>query len=191
LASSGLCGKGWGRVPTALLFKMLGVSGLYSMVVFKETLDHQPFLLVPIYILRTALMNASYPLEESILMDYVPKQERARWKSLEAIAMFGWCGSAALGGWASDHAHGDYTYTFSITAMIQTLGILTWALLLPLVPIQEGNGANVNSSSVEDAQNTADNAETIQQSADPAEQGLQEPLLSQGPATVATTLNDR
>eukprot|EP00977_Amphora_coffeiformis_P008155 scaffold1827_cov167-Amphora_coffeaeformis.AAC.3 len=115
----------------------MGVFGLYSMVVFKDYLDSHALLLVPIYIFRTALMNASYPLEESILMDFVPKNQRGRWKSLESIASFGWCGSAALGGWASDHAHGDYTYTFRITAVIQSLGVLTWALLLPLVPRHE------------------------------------------------------
>ena len=29
-------------------------------------------------------MNCTYPVEESILMDYVPKNTRARWKSLES-----------------------------------------------------------------------------------------------------------
>jgi MFS family permease len=129
---------GLGRVPTGLLFKLLGITGLFSMVFFKKYLDKHPFLLVPIYIARTALMNASYPLEESILMDFVPKHERARWKSLESIAVVGWCGSAALGGWASDKAHGDYTVTFLITACIQLVGCLFWAILLPLVPIEEG-----------------------------------------------------
>jgi MFS family permease len=129
---------GLGRVPTGLLFKVTGVTGLFSMVFFKKYLDKHPFLLVPIYIARTALMNASYPLEESILMDFVPKQERARWKSLESIAVVGWCGSAALGGWAADKAHGDYTVTFLITACIQVVGCLFWALLLLFVPMQEG-----------------------------------------------------
>jgi hypothetical protein len=35
-------------------------------------------------------------------MDFVPKQERARWKSLESVGAFGWCGSAALGGILAD-----------------------------------------------------------------------------------------
>lgn len=48
------------------------------------------------------LQNASYPLSESILMDYVPKKYRARWKSLESVVQFGWCGSAVVGGWIGD-----------------------------------------------------------------------------------------
>jgi hypothetical protein len=40
-------------------------------------------------------MNCTYPLEESILMDFVPSDTRARWKSLDSISVFGWCGAAA------------------------------------------------------------------------------------------------
>ena len=57
---------------------------------------------VTLYILRTALMNCTYPVEESILMDYVPKNTRARWKSLESVSQFGWCGSALAGGLLAD-----------------------------------------------------------------------------------------
>ena len=35
-------------------------------------------------------------------MDFVPKETRARWKSLDSISQFGWCGSAAPGGWLAD-----------------------------------------------------------------------------------------
>jgi MFS family permease len=106
------------------------------MVFFKVYLDKHPFLLVPIYVLRTAFMNATYPIQESILMDFVPKHERARWKSLDSVASFGWCGSAALGGWLADKF--DYTYTFLITAVLQSIGIVVWSFLLPLVPRKEG-----------------------------------------------------
>ena len=55
-------------------------------------------IVIAIYLVRTGLMNCTYPLEESVLMDYVPKSTRARWKALDSVSMFGWCGSAALGG---------------------------------------------------------------------------------------------
>mmetsp|Transcript_53621 Transcript_53621/g.130620 ORF Transcript_53621/g.130620 Transcript_53621/m.130620 type:complete len:235 (+) Transcript_53621:119-823(+) len=135
-ACTKISGAGFGRVQTMLLFSCLGVSLLYAMVLFKGYLDNHPFLLVPIYVLRTALMNATYPIQESILMDFVPKNERARWKSLDSVASFGWCGSAALGGWIADKY--DYTYTFLITAILQSCGIVVWSFLLPLVPRKEG-----------------------------------------------------
>lgn len=143
---------GFGRVQTTLLFACMGVSCLYGMVFFKSYLDHHPFVLVPIYVMRSSLMNGSYPLVESILMDFVPKDERARWKSLDSVASFGWCGSAALGGMIADKY--DYTHTFLLTAIVQTIGIAVWALLLPLVPRKEGQhsmesdeGQSVNGSS--------------------------------------------
>ena len=127
--------KSLGRVETTVLLQVLGVSCLYAMVFFKQFLDPHPFVLVPVYVLRTGLMNSPYPLLESILMDFVPKEQRARWKSLESIAQFGWCGSAAVGGYISDRW--DYTHTFFITALVQTVGIILTACLFPLVPRSE------------------------------------------------------
>lgn len=82
-----------------------------------------------------SLMNCTYPLEESILMDFVPKNTRARWKSLDSVATFGWCGSSALGGYLAD-LHG-YAFTFLITAGVQLLATSIQALLICLVPRQE------------------------------------------------------
>lgn len=125
----------FGRVQTSMLLQLTGISFLYAMVFCKGYLDRHPFILVPVYVLRTALVNSPYPLQESILMDFVPKQERARWKSLESVSQFGWCGSAALGGYFADRW--DYTFTFLITATVQTIGVLLFGLLLPLVPTRE------------------------------------------------------
>lgn len=43
-------------------------------------------------------MNAPGALTRSVLMDNVPKRERAKWSALESVTMFSWAGSAALGG---------------------------------------------------------------------------------------------
>ena len=145
-----------GRVQTTALYELGGISLLLSMVYFKEYLDVHPFLLVPIYIMRTSLMNATYPLQESILMDFVPKSSRARWKSLDSVASFGWCGSAAFGGWLADKY--DYTHTFLCTAIFQIVALCIWCLLLPLVPRIEGsvnddsndNGANNDGANNDD-----------------------------------------
>jgi MFS family permease len=174
--SSAICSKvaqSFGRVQTTLLFSCFGVALLFCMVFFKSYLDLHPFLLVPIYVLRTSLMNASYPLQESILMDFVPKEERARWKSLDSVAAFGWCGSAAFGGWLADRY--DYTYTFLITAIVQTVGIGVWLFLLPLVPRKEGARDMTNADSI-----TTSPSPTITEVSenDPSSDSLQEPLLA-------------
>ena len=93
------------------------------------------FYCVPIYIIRTAIMNATYPLEESIVMDFVPASTRARWKSLDSISTFGWCGSAALGGVLADKF--SYAFTFQITALLQGMSGVVLIFLLPLVPVNE------------------------------------------------------
>ncbi len=136
-----LCTKiasaGVGRVQTTALYNLGGISLLLCMVFFKKFLDVHPIYLVPIYVFRTGLMNATYPLQESILMDFVPKHQRARWKSLDSVASFGWCGSAAFGGWLADKF--DYTHTFLVTAIFQIVSTGVWCLLLPLVPRVEGS----------------------------------------------------
>ena len=132
IASAGL-----GRVQTTALYNVGGISLLLTMVFFKKFLDVHPIYLVPIYVIRTGLMNSTYPLCESILMDFVPKDQRARWKSLDSVASFGWCGSAAFGGWLADKY--DYTHTFLLTAIFQIVSTGVWCLLLPLVPRVEGS----------------------------------------------------
>ena len=64
-------------------------------------------------------------------MDYVPKHTRARWKSLESVSMFGWCGSALAGGVLADKF--GYTRTFLITIGLQGTGMLFYAQLLGIV----------------------------------------------------------
>lgn len=148
--------KTFGRVETTLLFEFLGTSCLFALVFAKTFLTSRPLLLVLVYVLHTGLLDAPYPLMESMLMDFVPKEQRARWKSLESIAVFGWCGSAAAGGYISDRW--DYTRTFFITALIQAFGIFAQMLLLPLVPRSEqALSRNNNPTTITNTNTTEDN----------------------------------
>ena len=65
-------------------------------------------------------------------MDYVPPGTRARWKALDSISSFGWCGSAAIGGLIADAY--DYSTTFLITAALQGAGVAVCALLFFVIP---------------------------------------------------------
>jgi len=173
-----LCTKianaGVGRVQTTALYNMGGILLLLCMVSFKKYLDFHPLYLVPIYVFRTGLMNATYPLCESILMDFVPKDKRARWKSLDSVASFGWCGSAAFGGWLADKY--DYTHTFLVTAIFQTASLGVWCCLLPLVPRVEGTRAEDDESPTEEEEDTLLNSESDNGGED-AMTELSEPLL--------------
>jgi MFS family permease len=119
-----------GRVQAVILLRFSGLGCFASMVVMYH---HQVnrWAIVAVYICRTALMNSTYPLEESILMDYVPKNTRARWKSLESVSIFGWCGSAAIGGVLADKF--GYAFCFVITICMQATATLMYTSLVFLV----------------------------------------------------------
>ena len=72
-------------------------------------------------------------------MDYVPKNTRARWKSLESVSQFGWCGSALAGGLLADKY--GYVRTFAITIVLQASGVLCYSRLLGVVAREKSETA--------------------------------------------------
>ncbi len=110
-----------GRVQTTILCKWIGVFLMVSLIHgFKSGMS--PALLSVLYIFRSAFMNCSKPLTRSILMDHVPKEERAKWSALESVNSFSWSGSAALGGFLVDIE--GILFNFSITATLQLLATI-------------------------------------------------------------------
>ena len=61
-----------GRVQTILLFKIIGVNLMGFMGLYPEIWTKLG-VIIPVYVVRTAIINSAYPLQKSILMDYVPK----------------------------------------------------------------------------------------------------------------------
>ena len=127
--------KRFGRVQVMVFAQVVGISLLVAMSLLVDNGITRWTIIIPIYIFRTGIMNSTYPLNESILMDFVPKETRARWKSLESIASFGWCGSAVLGGVLADQT--SYSSTFLYTAALQFVGVLFQASLMWVVPRKE------------------------------------------------------
>jgi len=121
-----------GRVQVSTMFTTIGVSLLVTMSL--RSLWEHSAIIVPIFIVRTALMNATTPLVKSILMDYTSPEMRAKWSSLESVTGFGWSGSAVLGGILADNF--GYGYTFVITAAMQFLSCLVLMLTLPIVRLE-------------------------------------------------------
>jgi MFS family permease len=138
-----------GRVETTVLSDVIGTSLLYAMNCLSRDVQrnsdeqdtlwfknpHRVILITAVYLFRTGIINSCYPLLESILMDNVPSNQRARWKSLESIASFGWTGSALIGGILSDEH--SYQFTFTITAAMQLSGGLILLLIQPFVEAEE------------------------------------------------------
>lgn len=117
-----------------MAFKTFAISILYWMSM-NEAAWSDPRIIVTVYLTRTCIINSCYPLQKSILMDYVPKNARAKWNSLESITSFGWSGSAFMGGYLIQHF--GFGPTFATTATVQLLAVSLLILLLPLVPRSE------------------------------------------------------
>ena len=86
-----------GRIQTCLLCRGIGI-GLLVAIAYVQSAA----IVLPLYLLRTWLMNCTAGLTKSVLNDYVAKAHRGKWNSLESINLFGGSGSAALGGWVID-----------------------------------------------------------------------------------------
>jgi len=114
-----------GRVEITWITKVLGAVSLAG-IAFIDT----NWLIIALYLGRVCLMNCSTGLTKSVLNDYVPKSERARWNSFEAVNTFGWSGSAAIGGFIIEK-HG-YRVMFLITALMQ---IVAATILLSVAPL--------------------------------------------------------
>ncbi len=143
-------GKRFGRIEATVFSTVIGVCLLFLMTALSHNLqksdrndpsnvtpslwDSNPYkamLIVVVYLFRTGIINSCYPLIESILMDNVPSNQRARWKSLESIAAFGWTGSALVGGILSDEH--SYQFTFAITAWMQLASGFVLLIIQPHV----------------------------------------------------------
>ena len=70
-----------GRIQTVLLLRLIGLAHLLAIIILYH-FNVNKWLIVAVYVIRTAFMNCTYPLEEGIIMDYVPKAQRARFTSV-------------------------------------------------------------------------------------------------------------
>jgi len=111
---------------------MIVVQGLSILCLAWMAFYPPVWILIPLFIARGALMNAAQPLSRSIMMDFVPKNKRGFWNSLQTVAwgLF-WNASAAIGGFLI--GQDNYALCFLITAAVYTAGILPTFILIPLV----------------------------------------------------------
>ncbi|MFX0185363.1 MAG: MFS transporter [Candidatus Hodarchaeota archaeon] len=117
-----------GRPEMIFIVQAIATSCLFLIAL------HPPLLiLIPIFLARGSLMNASQPLSRSILMDVVPKHHRGKVNSFQALAwgLF-WNFSAAIGGFLIGPSN-NYRLCFLITAGVYVTGTLPILLIIPLV----------------------------------------------------------
>jgi len=86
-------------------------------------------------------MNNCKPLTKSIIMDFVPKEQRARWMALESVNGATFSGSALVGGYLVDSI--GFEGTFLCTAVLQALSLVPLAVLLASNEVPNERDANV------------------------------------------------
>ena len=123
-----------GRAITIFLVQGVATCCLFLIATYPPI-----FILVPIFLTRGSLMNASQPLSRSILMDVVPKNHRGFVNAIQALAwgLF-WNVSAALGGFLIGD-NNQFYLCFLITGFVYVLGTLPILLLIPLVSQERGS----------------------------------------------------
>eukprot|EP00746_Dinoflagellata_sp_MGD_P096218 gnl/MRDRNA2_/MRDRNA2_385641_c0_seq1.p1 gnl/MRDRNA2_/MRDRNA2_385641_c0~~gnl/MRDRNA2_/MRDRNA2_385641_c0_seq1.p1 ORF type:complete len:219 (+),score=25.55 gnl/MRDRNA2_/MRDRNA2_385641_c0_seq1:45-659(+) len=137
---SGLCAVGtlisnWvakrvGRMQVVIPCFMVGITCTLLLGSLRN-LYTEPAVMIPLFMLRCTIMWSTGALKGSVIADYTPKAQRARWKALESITAMGWSGSAAVGGFLIDRF--GYGPTFVITGCFQATVIPLWFVLLPIV----------------------------------------------------------
>lgn len=119
-------GTVYGRCRIAVTFKWIAVILMFVMVV--SYLQKFPlWVTCTVMIVRAATMNSTGALTRSVLMDNVPKSERAKWSALESLNMFSWSGSAVLGGFLVGYR--GIIFNFCITATFQFIATFPTLLL--------------------------------------------------------------
>jgi len=129
--------KRLGRLTAVMLFHFLGTACLFAMCYIRSLV-----LVLPLYLLRGALMNARGPIVRSMIMDLVTSDLRGRWNSIQSLSGFTWSGSAALGGYLADYA-GDYRFTFIVTALIYTASFFIGLPLYFIYPADQAAAAQM------------------------------------------------
>eukprot|EP01052_Picozoa_sp_SAG31_P015433 SAG31_NODE_991_length_10522_cov_5.662862_5_plen_470_part_00 len=137
---------GDGRMEAVILFSLCGI-GTRVLIALTPIWWSNVFLITPLYIMQTCLMNAGHPLEKSAFMDFVSKQQRSRWASSDAVGMFGWSGSAAVGGYLIEHY--GYQVLFLATSTIQLLGLIPKCCACMIISREQRRRKQLATSSVQ------------------------------------------
>ena len=114
-------GKMFGRCFATIFLRVIGCMALGLMILFGE-MKMCPPIVCTFYVLRMIFTNSSVPLTGSILMDYVPKQHRGKWGSLDSLVKASWSGSAFIGGFLI-HRYGIYS-VFYVTISLQLIATI-------------------------------------------------------------------
>eukprot|EP00756_Hemistasia_phaeocysticola_P018858 Hpha_TRINITY_DN15624_c4_g4::TRINITY_DN15624_c4_g4_i1::g.99228::m.99228 len=127
-----------GRVDASMfcgLISAAGLVGLWSLGRVGWPQEGKFLYTGLLLYLVSTLQHCCRPLKKSILMDHVPRSERAKWNSVDSVTRFGWSGSAVFGGLIVDKW--GYGASFLVTACFQVVSVWCLGMLRPLIRVDE------------------------------------------------------
>lgn len=134
-----------GRMQVWAIFMPTGIALLVVFVYLRNL-----WVVIPVFLLRGALMNSSAPLMQAVLFDCVEPKYRGRLNAISSLFRFTWSGSAVMGGWLADRQ--DYRASFLWTAGIQSLAGIFRLPAVFVVPRFETNDAAALEQPLRDAE---------------------------------------
>eukprot|EP00930_Biecheleria_cincta_P101418 TRINITY_DN9306_c0_g1_i1.p1 TRINITY_DN9306_c0_g1~~TRINITY_DN9306_c0_g1_i1.p1 ORF type:complete len:488 (-),score=60.32 TRINITY_DN9306_c0_g1_i1:209-1672(-) len=149
------------RIGRMQVWAVFMPTGIVCLVIFVSL--RNLWFVIPVFLLRGALMNSTAPLMQAVLFDCVDSKYRGRLNALSSLFRFTWCGSAAMGGWLADRQ--DYRASFLWTAGIQAVAGLFRLPALFVVPRFEVNDVPALSEPLHDVRESASSPPQIQSGA--------------------------
>eukprot|EP00928_Gymnodinium_smaydae_P053221 TRINITY_DN37263_c0_g1_i1.p1 TRINITY_DN37263_c0_g1~~TRINITY_DN37263_c0_g1_i1.p1 ORF type:complete len:488 (+),score=57.08 TRINITY_DN37263_c0_g1_i1:78-1541(+) len=125
--------KRFGRIQVIFPCVALSIACTFFMGNLEDFYTN-PWVMVPLFMMRCTAMWSVGALEGSVVADYTPKATRARWKALNSVSGMGFSGSAALGGWIIDHY--GYGPCFMLTACFQAAALPLLLSLMGVVALE-------------------------------------------------------
>eukprot|EP01064_Diplonema_japonicum_P033853 TRINITY_DN6792_c0_g2_i1.p1 TRINITY_DN6792_c0_g2~~TRINITY_DN6792_c0_g2_i1.p1 ORF type:complete len:513 (+),score=46.99 TRINITY_DN6792_c0_g2_i1:41-1540(+) len=132
--------RGFGRVQADIFLWYCGISCLLGMAYigyrggFNSHIKNRTAL-IGLWFARSGFLQSTSAIQSSIIMDYIPKKDRAKWAALGSITSAGWCGSAAVGGELIS-LHG-YSFVFVVSSCFHVCSTLVRVPCLFIVPKQQ------------------------------------------------------
>ena len=126
-----------GRIQAEFLLWAVGIMCLGAMSLFGflhcfNSRWEYRIPLILLFLVRTAVLQSTGPIQQSVVMDYVSKANRAKWASLATLTSAGWSGSAAVGGYLIEHY--SFQLCFAISCGFYLLSLAVKIPLLWIVP---------------------------------------------------------
>ena len=139
-AAPTLLAKRWGQLKVVLAFLLVSLSLFFTIPTFQKFYEKHQFILIMAYVLESSFCGSLSPVQRSLLMDSVPKSQRARWLSFGSAVSLAGTSASCVGGYIVDKW--GYRVGFYLSFSFRMVSWLLYVILLFLVPRRSAEQIN-------------------------------------------------